>query len=82
MRRKDKPLKWRTKEGIPGCWGESGVYYNESYSEAERTALEYSYRDFDRYLRRKNIIFAIAITVSVLPVIALILLRLISLLPQ
>ena len=69
MRRKkkpDKPLKWYYREGIPGCKGESGVYYNESYTEEERTRLERYFLALDRENRRKTIIRVLTMTLIVL----------------
>lgn len=60
----------RKKEGIPGCWGKSGVYYAEGTPGKYIREIEELFAEFDRKLRRENIIFAVTVTTLFLITVA------------
>lgn len=79
---KNGPIKWRTRPGIPGCWGESGAYYGEHWDEERRTYTELWLLDEIRTNRRnriiQNIVWSLLIPIVVFLAAGLIWLKMIS----
>lgn len=57
-----KQIKWRTRPGIPGCWGESGAYYDESWDEEKRRHTELCLLDEIRRNKRRRVTVTIVLS--------------------
>lgn len=72
-------MQWRTKPGIPGCWGENGTYYDESYTEAQREAWEAHFKELRRESRRRMAIRILIMAAIILTAAAAIVARVLQL---